>query len=170
MACKSNFSVTDPVLLAKIADGQIHYPDDPRRYKYVVELLIIILVIYLLKPKALRPHLDRIKWKGLLIYIVVVIVLFNVLMKIGLTNNQWDIAHFCAYFGISYFVPDCIAVIAVLEVCWELFEDYQGFDKKKPVYVETDVKKMVDIVANTSGYFIGNLIFNHRNMNFVDGM
>jgi len=154
--------MNDPDIQAKIADGQISLPTDWHRYKFVIELLIILLVLYILNPHTLTPHLRAIKWKGLLVYVVVIIALFAVFMKFDIPDNGWDVLHFSFYLGLAYFVPKNWVIISILMVSWELYEDHQGFDNDKPKYIETNKKKMVDMVANSLGYYIGNVIFNRQ--------
>ena len=152
----------DPDVLRKIGRGEISYPDELGRYKYILELLIIIIVIYIIWPKALQPHLEQIRWKALIVYMVIIFILFQVMMNKNLTDNQWSTCHAIFYFGLSYCVPNNLSLIVCIEILWELFEDYQGFSRNKPTYIETDRKKMVDIAANTSGYLLGNFVFNRN--------
>lgn len=152
----------DPEALEKIADGRISYPDELRRYKYIVELLIIIIVLYILWPRLFQPHLNQIRWKALIVYGVIIFILFQFFMNRNLSDNQWSFLHFLFYTGLAYCVPNNLSLVVCIEVLWELFEDYQGFTRKKSSYVETNKKKMVDIAANTTGYLLGNFIFNRN--------
>ena len=160
MACLERDVVkNNPDVLAKVVNGDVTCPSKLKRYRFVVVLLIIVLTLYIVKPTILRPHLSDIRFGSLIIYLVLILVGFRWLMNKDLSDNQWSMLHFGFYLGLAYSVPNNWFMILIIQVLWEGFEDYQGFDNAKPIYVETDRKKMIDMIANSSGYLIGNWAF-----------
>ena len=145
----------------RLAETQVSDPATYDRYKFAVILIIILVIIYVMNPENLRPQLDRINVKGLIAYLIIIAILFAVCMKIKMSDNWWDVAHFLFYFGLAKFVPHNWVIVATVMVAWEIFEDFRGFNQDKPEYIETDRKKMVDMLANSSGYYLGNILW-HR--------
>jgi len=148
----------------KITENAVSHPSNPLRYRYFVVLVIIIIVVLLTDKRARHLHLEQIDFKGLVAYLILVIILFCVAMRFegrdhGLSSNQWDLLHFTFYFFLAFFMPDNWPIVFTLQVAWELFEDYMGYDRCDPRYIETDQKKMFDILANNAGYFVGNKLF-----------
>lgn len=146
-------------------------PTDLARYRYIVILIVIIIIIYLLKGKSKwLLNLNQINVKGLITYLIVVAIIYTALMKYytsATSSNSsnkkkldmlWSIAHGFFYIGLGYFMPNNWGIIAVFQVCWELFEDFQGYGLHKTSYVETDGKKIMDIICNNTGYYLGNLL------------
>ena len=154
-----------------IKNRTITPPQNIFRYKYIGVIILIVIVIILVNQNRIKLgrknnilNLDQIKVKGLIAYLILVIILFSVLMSFQKTKNRltdlhWDILHFIFYFFLAYFVPNNWGIILVLEVVWEMFEDTMGFVLKKYDYVETDRKKIIDILANSTGYLLGNAFF-----------
>lgn len=149
---------TQAELDAKIANGEITRPGHLKRYQFIIEMLIILLVVYIVRPKALGPNLKGIKWVWLIVAIVLAVILFQWLMKKNLTDNQWDIMHFSTYVVLGLLVPNNYLLVGTFMICWEFYEDHQGFDNKNIQYIEFNRKKMTDIAANTLGYTLGNVI------------
>lgn len=144
-------------------------PGESRRYRFFLILIIVIIVLILIEGgEAFRFKPERINTVGLVAYIVVVLVLFQLIMKWynklskekqdGL-ENFWSFLHFCFYFGLAYFIPDNWIVIIPLMVTWEFYEDFMGFEYDKETFIEDDGKKMFDIVCNSAGYWIGSKFF-----------
>jgi hypothetical protein len=84
--------------------------------------------------------------------------------KILRLDNVWSLAHFSFYVGLGILMPNNWTLILTLQVCWELFEDFLGYRLGKKQYIETDGKKMFDIICNSSGYLIGNIVSNRLNV------
>lgn len=142
------------------------HPSDPMRYRFVVVLIIIMIVIYLSDKRALDLHVEQINFVGLVLYLILVISIFKLAMSIEkgsnkLTANKWDVMHWTFYFFLAYFVPNNWPFIFALQIGWELYEDFQGYNLGKTEYIETDQKKMVDVTANSLGYYIGNKLFSN---------
>ncbi len=136
------------------------HPSNPMRYRFIVVLIIIMIVIYLSDSRALDLHIEQINFAGLVCYLILVIAIFKLAMSIEkednkLTSNKWDLLHFSFYFFLAYFIPNNWPLIFCLEIGWELYEDFQGYNLGKPEYIETDQKKMVDVCANSLGYYLG---------------
>ena len=153
-------------------DTKISQQGELLRYRYVFVLICLIVLILVLDQKSKLGNLQDINVRGLIAYLVIVVVIFSVFMmrqttKQKLSDNSWDIGHFLFYFGLAYFVPNNFLLVAILMVAWELFEDFMGFNAGKKAWIETDGKKMTDMIANTSGYYLGNLFFG-RDSNHTD--
>jgi len=154
-----------------IEDKTITPPQHILRYRYVGIVILIVIVVILVNQYRIKLgrsniilNLDQINLIGLIAYLIFVIALFYILMsfqntKNRLSDNWWDTLHFCFYFFLAYFIPNNWGIILVLEVVWEMFEDTMGFVFKKCNYIETDQKKVKDILANSTGYLLGNLFF-----------
>jgi hypothetical protein len=162
---------------------EISSPSNCFRYGYIGLVILIVIVVivinryYTVAGKGnILFNLNQINVKGLIIYIIVVIILFCICMSFQSSNNRlanttWDILHFLFYFFLAYFIPNNWLIILVLGACWELFEDTMGFVYKRYGFVETDRKKLVDILSNCSGYLLGSIFFNHPKVKSkVDGM
>lgn len=137
---------------------------EPLRYRYIILLICIIVLILILDKRSKLLSLQDINVKGLIVYLIIVVVIFTACMmrqttKQKLSDNIWDVGHFLFYFGLAYFVPNNYLLVSILMVVWELFEDFMGFSSGKKAWIETDGKKMTDMFANTGGYFLGNLFF-----------
>jgi len=137
---------------------------DPLRYRYIVLLICIIVLILILDRRTKLLSLQDINVKGLIVYLIVVVIIFAVCMmrqttKYKLSDNLWDVGHFLFYFGLAYFAPNNYLLVSILMVIWELFEDFMGFNVGKKAWIETDGKKMMDMIANSGGYYLGNLFF-----------
>jgi len=153
----------------KLFTEKISEPGEPKRYRYFLILIIVIIVLVLIEGKhVLDFKPGKINVKGLIIYIVVIIVLFELIMKWynqldedkqNKATSLWSVLHFCFYFGLAYFIPNNWVVLIPFMVSWELFEDFMGYRMEKRSYIETDGKKMFDIVCNSTGYWIGTKFF-----------
>jgi hypothetical protein len=153
-------------------DTTISKQNELRRYQYVVVLICIIVLILILDKKTKLTSLEDINVKGLIAYFIVVAVVFSVCMmrqttKQKLSDNTWDIGHFLFYFGLAYFIPNNYLLVSTLMVAWELFEDFMSYNVGKKAWLETNGKKMTDMMANTGGYYLGNLFFG-RDIKHVD--
>jgi len=126
----------------------------------------------ILDKKSKLTSFENINIKGLIVYFIIVGVIFVVCMnrqttKQKLSDNIWDIGHFLFYFGLAYFIPNNYLLVSTFMVAWELFEDFMGFNVGKKAWIETDGKKMTDMIANSGGYYLGNLFFG-RDLNHAD--
>ena len=154
-----------------IENKTITLPDNILRYRYIAIVILIVIIVIIINQYSLHSkrgniilNLDQINVRGLIVYLIFVVALFNIFMsfqntKNRLTDAKWDILHFIFYFFLAYFVPNNWGIILVLEVVWEVFEDIMGFGLKKLDYIETDKKKIIDIIANSTGYLLGNIFF-----------
>lgn len=144
-----------------ILEGKTSRRDEATRYRFLIVLIVIMVIVFYLDKENRKLHLDQIKVKGLVAYIVVIVVLFTIFMKNSknIKNTQWLLLHFSFYFGLGYFCPNNWPAIFALMALWELFEDEMGYGQNKPDYIETDRKKMLDMGANSLGYFLGNAFF-----------
>ncbi len=73
-------------------------------------------------------------------------------------DHVWTVCHFLFYFGLGLLMPKNWGLILVLQVTWELFEDFMGYTLKRKQYIETDGKKISDIIVNSTGYWLGSLV------------
>ncbi|MFS8159363.1 MAG: hypothetical protein ACMG6E_03960 [Candidatus Roizmanbacteria bacterium] len=140
-------------------------PFEFKRYRYVIlAVLIMIIILVLSSRKDLHKVGRNINWKGLIVYLIIVIALFAILMKLQGTSNslndhQWSTLHFTFYFFLAYFVRDSLLLVLIFQVAWELFEDSMTFKFGIKTYEENDLKKVSDIFINTSGYLLGSALF-----------
>ena len=150
----------------------ISKPGEPTRYRYVVVLItILVLLVIFQGPGVLSINIPVIKWKGLLLYLTVIVILFIWYDNYGKKQTKsiqedldkaWSFFHACFYFGLAYFIPNNWPLLMTFMVCWELFEDHMGFTVGQTYFIETDGKKIQDILCNCTGYFLGSLAFNQR--------
>lgn len=152
-----------------VENREVSVPGQTKRYRYLVVLVIVIILLFMLHGRRVfKFNLNQIKWKGLIIYIVISLILlmiFNaycekktVIEQEDLDKN-WSFLHACFYFGLAYFIPNNWPIILTLMVLWEVIEDFIGFRLRKKSFVEVDKKKMQDIACNSLGYYLGNLAF-----------
>lgn len=153
-----------------------HTPMSILRYKYVAVLTIIVILVILWNTYQTRNtgknvlfNPEDIDFPGLILYLVVVIIIFCILMKFqgtenGISDNMWDGLHFLFYFFLAFFIPNNWIFIITLQVAWELFEDFMWYRYGKLSFIESDSKKVVDILANSTGYFLGNLVFSNMKL------
>lgn len=142
------------------------------RYQYIIVLITILVIVMIVeKRNILTVNLKGINWKGLISYFAVIVIgyfAFTALYKrvddVYKPNldNLWDFFHFTFYFGLGYFFPNNWLIVAIFMVCWELIEDYVGYNLGKTFYIETNGKKMFDMVCNSLGYWLGSSFFVNR--------
>ena len=158
-------------------------PTELLRYRYLVILIVVMIIISLTNGgvAGFKVNGHHIRFRLLIIYTVVIIGLLLLMMEwhvrtiekiesnsqltddekreaIHRLNHVWSVAHFLFYLGLGILMPKNWGLILILQVAWELFEDFLGYNLKKTQYIETDGKKMSDIVVNSLGYFIGSQI------------
>ena len=158
----------------------ISEPNEVSRYRYLGILIIVIIVIAVMNggPNCFKVSRREIRLINLIIYVAVIIGLFVLMMKwhvaavekidndselsdeqqkeaVYRLNHAWSVAHFCFYLGLGIVMPKNWGLIILLQVSWELFEDFMGYKLKKSQYIETDGKKISDIIVNSLGYAIG---------------
>ena len=160
-------------------------PNDPLRYRFILVFIIIVILIAIIsgKSEVFKVHPQQIKVKALVIYLAVIIIGFGLLMKwqarriveiqsdksltaaeqqraILKLDNVWSVSHVLFYVGLGIVMPNNWTIILVFQVVWELFEDFLGYRMGLTQYIETDGKKISDIICNNAGYFLGNVIAN----------
>lgn len=160
----------------------ISKPDEVSRYRYLAILIIVIIVIALINggPAGFKINHKQIHLRLLMVYVAVIIGLLLLMMKwhvntvekiqsdeslsdeektkeIRRLDHFWTLAHFLFYFGLGIVMPNNWGLIIVLQVTWELFEDFMGYKLKQKQFIETDGKKISDIIVNSSGYFVGQI-------------
>lgn len=161
-------------------------PDEISRYRFILIFIIVIIIVAIIN-RDFRINYQQIKWKSLMVYTAIIVGLFILLMKwhagaianieaqedlteeekqvqIRKLDNVWSLSHFTFYVGLGILMPNNWTLILTLQICWELFEDFLGYRLGKKQYIETDGKKMFDIVCNSSGYLIGNIVSNRLNV------
>ena len=187
MSTRKHFSKDDIDTKAEVEEGiknkEISVPPKTLRFGYVGLVILIVITVIIINQYYVRAgksnilfNLDQIKFKGLIIYLVVIIILFCICMSLQnstsrLSNWTWDLLHFTFYFFLAYFIPNNWLIVLTLSVCWELFEDTMGFVYKRYGFIETDRKKLVDILSNCTGYMLGSIVFSHPKVKGkVDGL
>ena len=158
----------------------ISKPNEVSRYRYLAILIVVIIVISLISggPKCFKVRRHHIRLRLLIIYTAIIIGLLLLMMKwhvsavekieadVDLSDEEkqqavrrldhvWSVAHFLFYFGLGIVMPKNWGLIIILQVSWELFEDFMGYKLKKKQYIETDGKKIFDILCNSTGYLLG---------------
>lgn len=163
----------------------ISKPNEVSRYRYLAILIIVIIVIAAMNggPSCFKVRRHHIRLQLLIIYTAIIIGLLLLMMKwhvkaiekiendhelseeekkqaVRRLDHWWTVAHFLFYFGLGIVMPNNWGLVIVLQVSWELFEDFMGYKLKRKQYIETDGKKMSDIIVNSSGYFFGQVVAN----------
>lgn len=158
----------------------ISKPDEVTRYRYLAILIVVIIVIALMHggPNCFKVRRHHIRLRLLIIYTTIIIGLLLLMMKwhvsavekieadadlsdeekqqvVRRLDHVWTVCHFLFYFGLGIVMPKNWGLIIVLQVVWELFEDFIGYKLKRKHYIETDGKKISDIIVNSAGYLIG---------------
>lgn len=151
---------------------KVSKPEELTRYRYIAVLVTIIVIIVLIQGKSVfTVNIPKIKLKGLLVYLGVIVALFIMYNKYYNNqneatqkdlNNAWSFFHACFYFGLAYFVPNNWPLVVIFMVGWELFEDHMGYNVGRKEFIETDGKKMFDMICNSSGYLLGSIAFRER--------
>jgi hypothetical protein len=133
-------------------------PNEISRYRFVLILIIVIIVAgFALLMRWQTTAIAKIQAN-------VELTTEEKMIEIRRLDNVWSLAHFGFYVGLGILMPNNWTLILTLQITWELFEDFPGYRLGKKQYIETDGKKMFDIVCNSTGYLLGNTISKRFNV------